>query len=254
MRACWPAARVHEVESAGRGRDRLLATSYALTMRFAPALYGIGYDALVRRPGAARFFKRLSGARVARTLAPLLAAERPDLVVSTHPMLSGGLARLRRRGALPGRAVAVVTDAAVHPFWVWPELDETWTLLPGSRDQALAIAPGADVRVAAPAVAAAFHPRERAAARAAAGLPADRFVVLVTGGSLGFGGLERVVDAVLAATADENAAAENAVQAVVLCGRNERLRSRLLGRGLPVDRLLARGWTDRVAELVAAAD
>jgi UDP-N-acetylglucosamine:LPS N-acetylglucosamine transferase len=246
MRTLWPAARVRELESVGRGRDRLLSTSYAVTMRLAPALYGLGYDALVRRPGLARFFKRLSGARVAATLAPLLAAERPDLVVSTHPMVSGGLARLRRRGALPGRAVAVVTDAAVHPFWVWPELDETWTLLPGSRDQAVAIAPAADVRVAAPAVAPAFHPRDRSAARAAAGLPADRFVVLVTGGSLGFGGLERVVDAVLGAG--------ERVQAVVLCGRNERLRSRLRARGLPVDRLLARGWTDRVPELVAAAD
>jgi len=246
MRTLWPAASVREVESVGRGRDRLLGTSYAVTMRLAPALYGLGYDALVRRPGPARFFKRLSGARVAATLAPLLAAERPDLVVSTHPMVSGGLARLRRRGALPGRAVAVVTDAAVHPFWVWPELDETWTLLPGSRDQAVAIAPAADVRVAAPAVAPAFHPRDRSAARAAAGLPADRFVVLVTGGSLGFGGLERVVDAVLRAG--------ERVQAVVLCGRNERLRSRLRARGLPVDRLLARGWTDRVPELVAAAD
>ena len=245
MRSLWPTARVREVEGTGRGsarRDRLLRTAYAVTMRRAPRLYGLGYDLLVRFPRAAELFKAVTAARLGRALAPLVAAEAPDLVVSTYPMISGGLAWLRRRGRLPGRAVAVVTDVAVHPFWVWPDLDETWTLLPASRDQALTLAPGATVTVAPPVVAPGFRPGDRVAARAAAGLPDDAFVVLVTGGSLGFGRLEPLVDAVLAAGA----------QAVVLCGRNARLRARLAARGQP--RLVALGWTDRVPELVAAAD
>jgi UDP-N-acetylglucosamine:LPS N-acetylglucosamine transferase len=249
MRALWPTARVREVERAGRGgafRDRLLRGSYALTMRRAPRLYGLGYDLLVRFPRSAALFKALTAAWLGRTLAPVVEAERPDLVVSTYPMISGGLAWLRRHGRLPGRAVVVVTDVAVHPFWVWRDLDETWTLLPASRDQARAVAPGANVTVAPPVVAPAFRPGDRHAARAAAGLPAEAFVVLLTGGSLGFGGLPRLVDAVLAAGPE--------VAAVVLCGHNARLRSRLAARGLPRDRLTAVGWTDRVPELVTAAD
>lgn len=247
MRALWPGADVVEIEGTGRGgarRDALLRTAYAVTMRRAPWLYGLGYD-LVRDPRVARPFKALTAARFARALAPLLDPP-PDLVFSTYPMISGGLARLRRRGRLPCRAVAVATDVAVHPFWVWPELDETWTLLPGSRAQALAIAPAADVRVAPPAVDRRFRPGDRAAARAATGLPAEGFVVLVTGGSLAFGGLGPVVDAVLAAGED--------VLGVVLCGRNDRLRAGLSARGLPAGRLRALGWTDRVPDLVTAAD
>lgn len=250
VRALWPAAMVREVESTGRpGRDALLARSYAAAMRFAPWLYGIGYDVLTGLPAAARPFKAATAARVGRALAPLVAAERPDLVFSTYPMTSGGLAWLRRRNLLPGRAVAVVTDMAVHPFWVWEGLDETWTLLAASRAQALRAVSGADVRVVAAAVDPRFRPADRgadrAAARAALGLPATPFTVLVTGGSLGFGGLERVVDAVLAARSD---AVD--VRAVVLCGRNERLRARLAGR----PGLTALGWTDRMPELLAAAD
>lgn len=246
MRALWPDAAVREVEGTGRRRDRVLRGAYAVTMRLAPRLYGLGYDLLVRHPRAAELFKDLSARLLGRALAPVLAAECPDLVVSTYPMTSGGLAWLRRRGLLAARAVAVVTDVAVHPFWVWPDLDETWTLLPASRAQARALAPVADVRVAPAAVDPRFRPGDRAAARTATGLRADAFVVVVTGGSLGFGGLEPLVDAVLAAG--------EAVQAVVLCGRNERLRVRLRARGLPPDRLVAHGWTDRVAEQVTAAD
>jgi UDP-N-acetylglucosamine:LPS N-acetylglucosamine transferase len=247
MRALWPGARIREVESTGGAhRDRLIRTAYAVTMRRAPRLYGLGYDLLVRFPRAAALFKALTAARLGRALGPLVDAERPDLVVSTYPMISGGLAWLRRRGRLPGRAVVVVTDVAVHPFWVWADLDETWTLLPASRDQARAVAPGADAIVAPPVVAPAFRPGDRTAARAAAGLPGDAFVVLLSGGSLGFGALEPLVDAVLAAAPG--------VTAVVLCGHNDRLRARLARRGLPAERLVAVGWTDRMPELVTAAD
>src|SRR5690349_3606587 len=167
MRALWPAARIREIESTGSiRRDRLLRGAYAVTMRRAPRLYGLGYDLLVRFPRAAALFKALTAIRLGRALAPVVEAERPDLVVSTYPMISGGLAWLRRRGRLPGRAVVVVTDVAVHPFWVWGDLDETWTLLPASRRQARSLAPGADVIVAPPVVAPAFRPGDRGAARA----------------------------------------------------------------------------------------
>ena len=240
MRELWPGAEVHEVEStAGPVRDRILQRSYAATMRFAPGLYGLGYDLLVHHPRFAELCKRVAAAQVGRSLAPLLRAERPDLVVSTYPMISGGLAWLRAHDRLTAHTVAVVTDVAVHPFWVWAGVDETWTLLPASRDQARGIAPAADVRVAAAAVDKRFHPGDRLAVRRALGMSESAFTVLVTGGSLAFGGIQGVTDAVVAGGAE----------AVVLCGRNDRLRARLTARGIT-----ALGWTDRVPELITAAD
>ncbi|WP_253258573.1 glycosyltransferase [Pseudonocardia sp. N23] len=247
MRALWPRTVVREVESTGSAhRDATLARSYAATMRWAPGLYGVAYDALLHAPRAAGPFKAVTAARIGHDLAGLVDAEHPDLVVSTYPMTSGGLAWLRRHGRLPGRSVAVVTDMAVHPYWAWRDVDETWTLLESSRDQALAAAPGADVRVAPAAVDVRFAPCDRVEARAGLGWPGDGFTVLVSGGSLGFGDVTEVVDAVLAARPP--------VRVVVLCGRNERLRTELAARGLPEATLRVVGWTDRVPDLVAASD
>lgn len=249
MRAVWPAAVVHEVERTGRGgrrRDRVLEGAYALVMRRAPGLYGLAYDALVRFPRATAWTRGLVAAVLGRALAPVIGQHRPHLVVSTYPMTSAGLARLRRRGVLPGHAVAVVTDLAVHPFWVWPELDETWTLLPAAAEQARAFAPDAAVRVAAAPVAPEFAPADRDAARRRLGLRPDALVVLATGGALGIGALGTLVDAALAAGPG--------VQVVAVCGHNAALAAALRARGLPPGRLAVRGFTDRMAQEMAAAD
>jgi UDP-N-acetylglucosamine:LPS N-acetylglucosamine transferase len=238
MRAVWPDAEVAEVETVAGGprRTRLLAAAYRVVMHHAPWLYGLAYDVLGRLPRVAAVFQRLGAPATARALRPVLRRHDPDLVVCTYPVTSGGLALLRRRGELRARTVAVVTDAAVHPFWVWPDVDETWTMLGSGADAARRLAPGADVRVVPPAVDPRFVP---AVADEHEGL-----TVHVTRGSLGFGALDEVVDAVLAAG--------DGARAVVLCARHEALRARLEARRDP--RVRAVGWTDAVPAEMAAAD
>jgi UDP-N-acetylglucosamine:LPS N-acetylglucosamine transferase len=237
MRTAWPDAEVVEVETVAGGprRTRLLALAYRVVMRRAPGLYGLAYDALRRLPRLAAVFQRLGAPATARALRPVLRRHRPDLAVCTYPVTTGGLARLRRRGETATRTVAVVTDPAVHPFWVWPDVDETWVMLDEAAADARRLG-AADVRVVPPAVDPRFAP-----APAPVG---DDLTVLVTGGSLGFGALEQAVDAVLDAG--------EGVRAVVLCGRNEILRGRLAARRDP--RLRALGWTDTVPAEMAAAD
>src|ERR1700712_1645232 len=217
MRALWPHAEVVEVETVAGGprRTRLLALAYRVVMRRAPGLYGLAYDALGRLPRVAALFQRLGAPATARALRPVLRRHRPDLVLCTYPVTSGGLALLRRRGGLPARVVAVVTDPAVHPFWVWPDVDETWVML----DEAARVARrlgAADVHVVPPVVDPRFTPTPAPEHPAPQG---EDLAVLVTGGSLGFGGLADAVDAVLEAG--------DGVRAVVLCGRNDDLRGPL---------------------------
>ncbi len=237
MRTVWPDAEVAEVETVAGGprRTRLLALAYRVVMRRAPGLYGLAYDVLGRLPRVAALFRRLGAPATARALRPVLRRHRPDLAVCTYPVTTGGLARLRRRGETTARTVAVVTDPAVHPFWIWPDVDETWVMLDEAAAAALVLG-ATDVRVVPPAVDPRFAP---SAAPGGEGL-----TVLVTGGSLGFGALERAVDAVLGAG--------EGVRAVVLCGRNDALRARLTARRDP--RLRALGWTDAVPAEMAAAD
>ncbi len=237
MRGVWPNAVVTEVETVAGGprRTALLGAAYRLVMRAAPTLYGVAYDVLGRLPRVAGVFQRLGAPATARALRPVLRRLAPDLVVCTYPVTSGGLALLRRRGELAARTVAVVTDPAVHPFWVWPDVDETWVMLDEAADAARRLG-ATDVRVVPPVVDPRFTPSP---------VPdQDGLTVLVTGGSLGFGSLEHAVDAVLAAG--------SGVRAVVLCGRNDALRARLDARRDP--RLRTLGWTDAVPAEMAAAD
>ncbi len=251
MRALWPAAVVTEVETVAGGprRTALLTAAYRVVMRSAPGLYGLAYDVLGRLPPVAAFFQRLGAPATARALRPVLRAHDPDLVVCTYPVTTGGLALLRRRGELAARTVAVVTDPAVHPFWIWPDVDETWTMLDAAAADARRLG-AREVRVVPPAVDPRFTPslRDSGVSLLPPGdsndalLPRGGITVLVTGGSLGFGSLEAVTDAVLTAGA----------HAVVLAGRNDALRRRLDARGDP--RLRVLGWTDTVPVEMAAAD
>ena len=51
-------------------------------------------------------------------MAPRVAAVDPDAVVSTYPLATAGLGRLRRTGALDVPVTAILSDVAPHAFWV----------------------------------------------------------------------------------------------------------------------------------------
>src|SRR5205807_549764 len=87
--------------------------------------------------------------------------------------------------------------------------------------------------------------RERAEARRALALPADGQVIAVSGGGWGVGDL-----------AGATRAALQVPDAIVLClcGRNDRLRARVAKRFKGEPRLRLMGFTDRMGDVLAAAD
>lgn len=105
--------------------------AYALP-ETAPALYR-GFDLLVTYGGGLynlyhRMTRNAEGevplaSQFTRRVAGLLAATRPDVVVSTHPVCSGVVARYKaeRASALP--LVTCVTDITSHSEWIHPGTD-----------------------------------------------------------------------------------------------------------------------------------
>jgi WS/DGAT/MGAT family acyltransferase len=186
-------------------------------------------------------------------MAPIIAEYRPDLVVSTYPLGTGGLDWIRRRGGLDVPVAAIISDFAPHPFWVYSEIDLHYVASEASLRAMYRARPDARGAVGAPPVVAAFAPTDKITARRRCGLPDEALIALVSCGSLGFGSVERAVDAALAAGPQ--------VCVVVACGRNEALRARLATRAksmqpgrLVPQRLIPLGWTDQMPDLTAAAD
>lgn len=219
---------------------------YRVNVDTTPWLYDFFYRALWRHPWFATASCRFVGVWSGVRLAPVIESYRPDLVVSTYPLGTAGLDWIRRRGGLDVPVAAIISDFAPHPFWVYPEIDLHFVASEPSLRAMYRVQPDARGAVGAPPVVAAFAPEDKIATRRHCGLPEDRLIVLVSCGSLGFGSVERAVDAVLAASPE--------MCVVVACGRNEALRARLAARAESASRLVPLGWSSEMPTLTAAAD
>jgi UDP-N-acetylglucosamine:LPS N-acetylglucosamine transferase len=165
-------------------------------------------------------------------------------VVSTYPLASQALGRLRLDGRLDAPTVAVLTDPSVHPLCVAPGID--LHLAPNAEAaEVVRRLYGLPAAVNGPIVHPAFRPArdtgEMVAARRQHGLPLDVPLALVVAGSWGVGDI--------AATVRDLNAATEAIP-VVVCGRNTALRDRLAATG----RVIAFGWVEDMPSLLRASD
>ena len=174
-----------------------------------------------------------------------VAAARPDVVVSTYPGATEILGQLRQRGRVGVPVVSAITDLAALRYWAHPAVDLHLITHPESDEEVRAIAPASEIVCVRGLTDPSFYePRDQAEARRALGLPADRRVVLVSGGGWAVGDLAGAAEAAIA----------DGATAVCLCGRNEEVRQALARRFAGDKRVVVLGFRDRMAELMAAAD
>src|ERR671932_2176393 len=222
--------------------DWLLVRFYSRQVRNTPRSLGAVFAATSRRWGAAAV-RFLVGLLFADRLLEVISRERPDLVVSTYPLVTAALGRLRRVGRLHIPAAAIIPDYGVHPLWVDPWVD--LHLVVSRQSAELARRVGGKVSLARLPVMDGFHSAPtRDEARAILGLPQKAFVALVVGGAWGIGNLEGAAQCV----------AESGAHTVVVTGTNVELRARLQARFASEEHVRILGWRDDVPVLMAAAD
>lgn len=222
--------------------DWFLQRSYAVLLSYAPWLYDIVFR-LFAMPGVRGLIRVASGLIYGGRLLRIVRRERPDLIVSTYPVVTAALGYLRRHGRLSIPVAAIVSDYGVHPMWVAPGIDQhlvvSWTSVP------MASKMGGGVRVIRPLVRPEFQAApDRARARAELGLAPNQFYALIVGGAWGIGNLAKATEQAIAA----------GVHAIVVAGHNDRLRAALEARFDGDDRVRIYGWTDEMPRLMAAAD
>lgn len=222
------------------GVGAVLRSAYRWQLRLAPATWGWVLPLLDSRGG--RSLAALSSRLCRRRL---LAACGPAscLVVSTYPLASQALSRLRLAGDLDAPVVTFLTDMGVHALWVAPGVDAHLALheVPAAQARALG---GRGVEVTGPVVSPTFRTRsgeQRLLARRRLGLPCERSLALVVAGSWGVGDITRTVDDLVAS---------GLVLPVVVCGTNQRLLSSLEHRA----DVVSLGWVSDMAALMAASD
>jgi processive 1,2-diacylglycerol beta-glucosyltransferase len=220
---------------------------YRVQLRFFPWTYTVVYWLLEHVVPIRMLTRRLLCTFGARPLARVIAAEAPDVVVSTYPAVTVVLAHLRRRGTIACPTVATITDLTGLFFWAQPGIDMHLVMYGESMSSVERIAGRDSVRLVQPLISAEFlRPRCPIEARQALGLPEEGRMVVVSGGGWGVGDISGAVR--------EFTRAREVSSIVCLAGRNDQLAERLRADFAGEPRVHVYGFTDRMPELLSAAD
>jgi processive 1,2-diacylglycerol beta-glucosyltransferase len=218
--------------------------TYETQLKTMPWSYELSYKALgFAAPVVWGPVVRLMSLLTRRAIKRELRRTRPDAVVSTYPMASLVLGRMRKKKWLRVPVATYLTDFAVHPLWVHPGVDLHLAVSPVSAETA-GKRGGHDNRASGPLVADRFRTKvaDRDEMRRRLGIAHDERVVLVVAGSWGVGDVPKTLHAITEA---------GPYHPITVCGRDEKLFASLVGEGLGGTVL---GWTEEMPALMAASD
>jgi processive 1,2-diacylglycerol beta-glucosyltransferase len=224
LRKIEPGARTPVVDSykyAALVVSRIVSDGYLQMVKTIPQMYRYIYDRAERAREVGRL-RTWAHQFTAANLRPLILRESPDVVVCTHAFPCGAMAEYKRRFADAPPTVGIVTDFAIHGFWIHDNIDGYVVATDAMRDALLArrVAPES-ISVCGIPVRPEFAPpgEFRQALRERLDLPCDRHVVLLMGGGLGIAPLERMMRALESVRVP--------IAAVVITGRNARVERRV---------------------------
>jgi processive 1,2-diacylglycerol beta-glucosyltransferase len=210
-----------------------------------PGLYdGLHFAHLRTGSRLAGLMDRAASAQLVPALRAELEREPAELVLSVFA--TGALAAARLKPEAPGRRTVVLcTDVAVHRLWVREGTDLFLVTSPAAAASVRRYLPRAAVSVVPPPVRPSFFDApSQQEARAGLGVPPDEPCVLVIDSGWGFGPLVASVRALAGA----------GVHVLAVAGRQLAVERRLRELAVTAPRVRPFGFTDRVPELMAAAD
>lgn len=101
--------------------DNILKETYIKMIDVFPMVYDIVYRLSGNRKGSAA--QTALSWVLKRRMLKLLGKENPDVVIFTHPFPCGAACTLKRHKEIDIPLIGVITDFAVHQFWIYDELD-----------------------------------------------------------------------------------------------------------------------------------
>jgi UDP-N-acetylglucosamine:LPS N-acetylglucosamine transferase len=210
-----------------------------------PGLYDAFHFNQLRTGGRlARAIDVASSRFVVPRLREELSREPVGMVISIFA--TGAAATSRVKADFPGTITAVFcTDVCPHRLWVHQNTDLYLVTSATAARYVRRFHPSAQIAVVPPPVRAPFYDApSQQDARIEFGIPADGRCVLLMSGSWGLGPLTECAEA-LAATG---------VWVFAVAGHNARLARRLAALAEREHRVIPFGFTDRIPQLMAAAD
>ena len=199
---------------------RVASNGYIGMVKVLPQLYRFIYDQAERATQVSAFKKWLHR-YTALNLRQYVARLAPDVVVCTHAFPCGVMSEYKREFPDAPAVVGIVTDFVVHPFWIHRNIDAYAVATAAMRQTLVSRGVRPDrVTVTGIPIDARFARRgDQRALRRRLGIAPDRTTLLLMGGGVGIGPLEKAIAAI-----DKLA---HPFQVVVVVGKNPTLERRL---------------------------
>lgn len=231
---------------------KLYGQAYIDLVNAAPHVLGYLYDALDRPTSPkspAGNLRRLVQKLNLLKLQDLLLDEPWDVIVNTHFLPAEIIAELRRKRKLSTCQLTATTDFDTHRLWVNQPCDQYTTATDEGKAYLVHWGVPADcIRVTGIPIHPNFaRPVDRQTCLRNQGLKGDRPIVLQLAGGFGVGPIETIFRGILSIA--------QPLELVVVCGRNEKLKTRLAKIDAPArHRAKVIGFTTEIDQLMAAAD
>jgi processive 1,2-diacylglycerol beta-glucosyltransferase len=170
----------------------------------------------------------------------------PELIVPVFATGAGAVARIKAEAGYEHlRSVVIMTDSFAHQMWVHEQTDLFLVTSNAAAESVRRYWPEASVEVVTAPVRPEFAqaPSQRQA-RSDLGVPADATCVLLMSGAWGLGPLDEAAAAL----------AEDGIYVLAVAGTNASMAAKLKALTPTHPEIIPFGYTDRVAELMAASD
>ncbi|SDW09614.1 processive 1,2-diacylglycerol beta-glucosyltransferase [Marininema mesophilum] len=220
---------------------------YLNTLQYAPQLWGAAYK---REEAISETFRSGVGKVLATKLRRFLDPLNPEVVICTHAFCLSAAGYVKEQVSHPYRLGAAITDFDVNGFWVHPAVDFYLVAhegvvqklhhkygIPKERIYHTGIPIDPDFSRTRPA---------KAEVRKILGVEPDPFTVMLMGGGLGLGPLERSIE--------QFQKDMPASQLLVITGKNKTLLERLSDRFGQKKNIHLFGFVQGMADWMSAAD
>jgi processive 1,2-diacylglycerol beta-glucosyltransferase len=189
-----------------------------------------------------KFLHRIYNGVNSRPLIRLIKQGGYDVIVTTHFLSTEVCGWLRRTARIDSRFVTIVTDFDVHRIWCAEGVDAFLVASDSTKRKMASLGIREDkVFVTGIPVDEKFtRPRSKEDMRRKLGLKEDRFTVLLSTSSFGFGPIEEIATLL------------KDIQLVIICGNNKTLFEKLSAKGNPLHKIC--GFVDNMEEMMAASD
>lgn len=214
---------------------------YLKALKLTPELWGYIYE--MERDKIERKFNKLLGKSIYTFIKDYILDYKPDAIICTHPFSCSILSQIKKSISVP--VYAILTDYDVHAYWIHGFIDGYFVGCDDMKKSMIKMGVSEDkIYVTGIPIDESFYKvNDKVKVCEKLNFDVDKTLVLVMGGGLGLGNIEKSVK-ILQKFSE--------MQIAVLCGYNQSLKKRITE--FADENVHVYGHVDNVDEFMSAAD